>query len=69
MDYCPNDKVPLVKRPIERQTYEQRWCGTWYDCPAQGCGRSVLYPSAALLEQLEEMRQRASLPTQAALPI
>jgi len=22
---------PCVLRPLARQTYEQRWCGTWAD--------------------------------------
>ena len=54
-DMCPNDKVALIQRPIERQTYEQRFCGVWYDCPQ--CSRSVLYPSAELLAQVTEMSQ------------
>ena len=29
----------LVPRPLERQTYEQLYCGLWWDCPADiGCG-------------------------------
>ena len=29
----------LVPRPLERQTYEQLFCGLWWDCPADiGCG-------------------------------
>lgn len=43
----------MVLRPIERQTYEQKFCGTWYDC--QKCGKSTCYPSKELLQQLKEM--------------
>jgi hypothetical protein len=52
-DVCPNHKVVLIKRPIERQTYEQRWCGEWHDCPQ--CHYSILYQSAALIAQLKAM--------------
>lgn len=35
----------MVLRPIEKQTYEQKFCGTWYDCPHHDCYNSVLFES------------------------
>jgi hypothetical protein len=55
-----NHDTGLVLRPLERQTPEQQWCGTWYDCPSPGCSFSRLEPSAALLAQLAEMRTTAA---------
>lgn len=49
---CKNDKIALIKRPDGQQTYEQRWCGEWWDCPQ--CSHSVLYPSADLTAFLAE---------------
>lgn len=46
------DHRKLVRRPPERMTPEQRWCGAWSDCPA--CGYSVLVPSTELREYLDE---------------
>lgn len=37
-------------RPTIRQTAEQRFCGTWYDC--HRCGGSVLFTSPELQAQL-----------------
>ncbi len=43
-------------------TYEQKFCGVWYDHPQTqdrstiGHMSSVLYPSKALLEQLESYK-------------
>ena len=34
-------------------TYEEQFCGTWYDCQYPGCHASVLYPSQQLQEQLQ----------------
>lgn len=34
-------------------TYEQRWCGAWYECPFPGCRCSALIPSAELMEIYE----------------
>jgi len=42
----------MTLRPLERQTYEQRFCGTWYDCGH--CGASMLYYSRDLCHQLGE---------------
>ena len=46
------DHTKLVKRPRERMTKEQAWCGEWYDCPHRDY--SVLVPSAELQAQLAE---------------
>lgn len=29
---CPSGHGPMPPRPLEQQTYEQMWCGVWYDC-------------------------------------
>ena len=42
-------------RDMTRATYEQKFCGTWYDCTYPGCNNSVLYPSKELKELLEEV--------------
>jgi hypothetical protein len=39
-------------RPIRNQTYEQKFCGTWYDCMYPGCKCSSLFPSKELLQQI-----------------
>jgi hypothetical protein len=38
----------MILRPLSRQSKEQQWCGTWYDC--QRCTGSVLLPSEELIE-------------------
>lgn len=55
---CPTSQEHgvMVLRPLERQTPEQRWCGTWYDC--QQCHASTLIKSEELITQLEEQFQR-----------
>src|SRR5690606_23509616 len=55
---CPSnpDHGPLEPRPLERQTPEQKWCGTWFDCTR--CSSSVLVPSPELTKFLEEQRRR-----------
>jgi hypothetical protein len=58
---CPRHGA-LVQRPDAQQTPEQRWCGTWYDCPGyqyggHRCGRTVLVPSAELQTQLGTERE------------
>ena len=35
-------------RPASKQTPEQVWCGTWYDCADPWCRNSTLLPSAEL---------------------
>ncbi len=42
-------------RDVTHATYEQKFCGTWYDCMYPGCTNSVLYPSRELRKQLEEI--------------
>lgn len=43
---CPNpEHGEMMLRPAKHQTQEQRYCGTWYDCPEPGCSCSVLIPS------------------------
>lgn len=51
---CPNGHGPMVKRPEVVQNVVQRWCGEWWDCAPSPrmCTSAMLYPSAALLEQL-----------------
>ena len=46
---CPHCKKQLSLRPEGRQTPEQKWCGTWYDCT---CGYSLLIESNELIESL-----------------
>jgi hypothetical protein len=57
---CPGCGKPMLLRPLERQTYEQRFCGVWYDCPDPDCRRTVFYPSDALQAQHAEMRREPS---------
>ena len=49
---CPNRHGPMVARPLESQSYEQMYCGIWYDCapgPAGShCTSSVGYDSREL---------------------
>jgi hypothetical protein len=46
----PKCKTPghgqMYLRPVTHQSEEQKWCGTWYDCPQ--CTSSVLFPSGEL---------------------
>lgn len=46
---CSEHGVMTV-RPLERQTPEQLFCGTWYDCPQ--CTSSALLVSSELATQL-----------------
>jgi hypothetical protein len=48
-------KNGLVPRPLTHQTYEQKYCGLWYDCPF--CLSSVLIMSDALKRDLDAQRQ------------
>lgn len=50
---CPVHGCQLEYRP--GRTPEQRFCGTWYDCPYPGCAHSVLFPS----EELQEIYRAA----------
>jgi hypothetical protein len=45
-------------RPLARQTYEQQWCGVWYDCTAPQCRSSVLLASP-MARRLADERRRA----------
>ena len=40
---CPVHGYDMMFRPAG--TYEQDYCGSWYDCPEGGCVCSVLIPS------------------------
>lgn len=44
----------MVRRPLERQTYQQKWCGIWYDC--LNCGSSILLESEELRKYLQPYR-------------
>jgi hypothetical protein len=44
---CPtHPEFQMALRPDARQTYEQKFCGVWYDCLA--CSQSVLFKSKEL---------------------
>lgn len=45
---CPSNAAhgEMELRPESKMTQEQRWCGTWYDCPR--CHSSLLVPAPAL---------------------
>ncbi|WP_213997022.1 hypothetical protein [Tepidanaerobacter syntrophicus] len=48
---CPYENHgQLEKRPLKRQTYEQMYCGDWYDCTYPGCNYSLLIPSEEILK-------------------
>jgi hypothetical protein len=53
---CSHGHGPMVLREISesRQTYEQMFCGVWYDCRDPQCSSSVLYRSRDLAHQLAE---------------
>lgn len=36
----------LVERPVTNQSYEQKWCGTWEECPY--CSFARVTPSSDL---------------------
>lgn len=36
---CPNGHGPMQPRPLAPQTYEQLYCGLWWDCKS-GCASS-----------------------------
>lgn len=44
----------MVLRDTRGQTYEQKWCGAWYDCHYPGCMHSVLIPSPELQKFLAQ---------------
>lgn len=53
---CPADPAhgQMVLRPVDRQTPEQKFCGTWYDCVR--CHSSTLFRSPELDAQLAEQQ-------------
>ena len=55
---CPTHNVYMELRIGQSQ--EQRFCGTWYDCPAYKCACSILLPSPELQSQLEMQAQQAA---------
>lgn len=50
----------LVQRPAEKMTYEQAWCGTWFDCPKGDFSR--LIPSSELTEFLAKQADKTTIP-------
>jgi hypothetical protein len=54
---CPADSGhgPMELRPLSRQTYEQQWCGVWYDCPR--CYSSALLHSPIARRNADQRRQ------------
>lgn len=55
---CPNGlhNAPMTKRDMTHATYEQKFCGDWYDCEEPGCTASILIPSKELEAHLESMK-------------
>jgi hypothetical protein len=47
---CPAGHGFMTLRPAAVQTYEQKWCGTWYDCDSAmpKCRNAALLPSPEL---------------------
>ena len=58
MPDCPSEPThgQMRLRPLDRQTYEQRWCGVWYDC--ERCHSSILLESVELKAHLAQLRTR-----------
>lgn len=54
---CPTHKTTLTQR--NPATYEQKWCGDWFDC--QQCGYSTLIPSNELNVTLTEQFDRVGI--------
>lgn len=59
---CPQGHGPMQLRdgwkpgqPGNGHTYEQQFCGIWYDCTVPGCHASTLLESPGLLAQLAQM--------------
>ncbi len=50
---CPSEgHGQMVPRSLETQTYEQTFCGTWFDCTQPRCRNSRLTVSRELEHQL-----------------
>lgn len=48
---CPEPGHGEMKlRSLDKQTYEQKYCGVWYDCQYPGCNNSVLFMSKELMK-------------------
>jgi hypothetical protein len=47
----------MEKRNMTGRPYEQKWCGTWWDCPH--CTASALDVSPELQKQLAEQAKRS----------
>lgn len=52
---------PMAVVPGGGTSKMNRWCGVWYQCafPLYRCNNTALIPSAALLAQLAEQREKA----------
>ncbi len=50
----------MLRRETRRQTYEQKWCGIWYDC--QTCHSTLLLPSEELTEQSNRLLAQKNEP-------
>lgn len=55
---CPVHKTTMELRPLLQQTYEQQWCGTWYDCSEPHCKCSVLFPSKKIEDMHKKQKNR-----------
>ena len=55
---CPAHNVVMVERDMRGATYEQKFCGTWFDCPHPGCTCSACEHSPELAAQLDEQRAK-----------
>ncbi|MBD3183362.1 hypothetical protein GF312_13780 [Candidatus Poribacteria bacterium] len=59
---CPAGHGKTMEvRPLEKQTYEQKFCGTWFDCTVPGCICSVLFESKELLDHLSNQGVRGKM--------
>jgi hypothetical protein len=62
---CPAGHGPMVVRAVGRQSPEQLWAGTWWDCayehggPYGRCGSATLDPSPELTIHLDVQRRTA----------
>jgi len=54
---CPAHDTQMEVRPLNRQTKEQKWCGTWYDCTEPGCNCSILLTSPELDKLHQQQKQ------------
>jgi len=54
---CPTHGVVMVERDMKGATYEQKFCGVWFDCPRPGCRNTALEQSDELKAQLDAQRR------------